>query len=211
MSASPPSLEIAAQPPPTPCEHGISERRPSVDLVAPPPRGSPPSVLRSFRPLPARQVKSPGLRPPRAIRGSPVPSSWFLTTSTTCSGTTARALLQPAADPGVHRVSRCGRLHPRSPKRRWPARPRRFPRCTHPAKILPIRSASLAHARALPPCRCSWWRPSCALVPKVSRFTATSCPPGLDFEGLFCEQVCCHRPPLPTTDDAVLPWASVLP
>ena len=50
-----------------------------------------------------------------------VPPSWFLTTSTACSGPTARALLQLAADPGVHHVSRNRPPSPTLSRRSWPA------------------------------------------------------------------------------------------
>lgn len=55
---------------------------------------------------------------PSCHRGSLVPSSWFLSTSTSSSGLTARALLQPAADPGVHRVSRRQPPAPALPRER---------------------------------------------------------------------------------------------
>jgi len=121
-------------------------------------------VLRSVRPLqtPRRNARSSALP---CHREGLVPSSWFRTTSTVSSGPTAQALLQPAADPGVHRVSRPAILHPGSRRNQLGQRTRaRASRRTHPSKMLPAGSASSAHratrrrrvhAKSLPPCRCA--------------------------------------------------------
>jgi len=182
---------------------------------------SPPSVLRSVRPLPASH-RSARPSAPSCHRGSLVPPSWFLTTSTVSSGLTARALLQPAADPGVHRVSV---IHSPAPDRSLsraarPAGSNTSPRCTHPAKMLPACSASLAH-RATRGCRVTRGR-SLRAVARGGAPAALSARRhrgsplrflhiALDFEVSLRRQVCRHRSPLPATDSSVLPWASVLP
>jgi len=114
--------------------------RPFVDSIASPPRGP----LRRFSVQSVHSRRAPKHSPsaPSCHRGSLVPSAWFLSTSTAFSGLTVRALLQPAADPGVHRVSLDLPPAPATPERVTGQRDRsRFPRCTHPAKILPISSA----------------------------------------------------------------------
>jgi hypothetical protein len=79
----------------------------------------------------------------------PVPSSWFLTTSTVSSASKRAGLLHPATDPGVHRVS-CVRSPPAS--RSCRGRATRSPRCVHPSKNSRDRSCS-ASPRPLPPRR----------------------------------------------------------
>jgi len=146
------AAEAAASSSSTPCKHAAS--------VADHPSTSPRLLLEvPLRRCSVRTVHSQPdderlafgpLVPPR----DRVPPSWFLTTSTACSGPTARALLQPAADPGVHRVACCERLHRPSPEGAGlPARPPRFPRCTHPAKISPL--AAPPHSPSPPKRRCS--------------------------------------------------------
>jgi hypothetical protein len=90
---------------------------------------------------------------------SPVPSSWFLTTSTASSALRVAGLLHPAADPGVHRVSACS--CPRSEDRDtggFPAMqvrtPRRSPR-RQPVRVT-ASVASLPFAARSPP-RLAWF------------------------------------------------------
>jgi hypothetical protein len=103
----------------------------------------------------------PSARP--CQRTGPVPPSWFLTTSTVYSGIAAQVLLQPAADPGVHRVS-CPSPPARPlPKEKTASTLPNLHTMHSPLKELPISSAILAHpiepessmchARTLPPCR----------------------------------------------------------
>jgi hypothetical protein len=83
-----------------------------------------------------------------------VPSTWFLTTSTACSGPTVRALLQLAPDPGVHRVSHCERLHRPSPEGACqPARPPRSRDALTPRRSSPL--AAPPHSPSPPKRRCS--------------------------------------------------------
>jgi hypothetical protein len=124
-----------------------------------------PSIDSPYRTsTPGCHVETRHLRPRGATRMGPVPPSWFLTTSTVSSVLTVRALLQPAADPGVHRVSRPSRLC-RTPEEAAFSRCGRSPRCSHPSKMLPVRSACSLTTRPrevsgvscsrspLPPCR----------------------------------------------------------
>jgi hypothetical protein len=121
-----------------------------------------PSIGAPYRTsTPGHLAETRHLRPRGATRMGPVPPSWFLTTSTISSVRTVRTLLQSAADPGVHRISRPLRLIARSRRRRSSQRGR-SPRCTHPSKVLPVCSAcflTMTPRRAsctrspLPPCR----------------------------------------------------------
>jgi len=96
----------------------------------------------------------------------------------------------------------------------------RFPRCTHPAKMLPTSSAfhrsphppKLMRSRVVAPSMTLHGRHRCrTLYPEASSFTVASFPLVFDFEVSFRWQVFHCRPPLPVTDSSVLPWASVLP
>jgi hypothetical protein len=145
--ASPPACEVDVSAS-GPAMLGLPLRQ-SVDFAASPPRGP----LRRFsaQSVHSRQVPKRLSSAPSCHRGSLVPSAWSLSTSTAFSGLTVRALLQLAADPGVHRVSLTRPPAPATPERATGQRDRlRFPRCIHPAKMLPTRSAvpcSLRHPK----------------------------------------------------------------
>jgi len=152
----------AAKPELSPARMQIRGLASSGDSVVSPPRGPLHrfSVSTVYSRMPCRNRTPFGPAAPTAW--DHVPPSWFLTTSTVFSGLTVRALLQLAADPGVHRVSLSLRLHPHSPEGGAPARRGRSPRCSHPSKMLPARSACFLTAplrrvsrsrSPLPPCR----------------------------------------------------------
>ena len=154
---------------------------------------SPPSVLRSVRPLPtSRRNAVPSA--PSCQRESHVPSSWFLTTSTASSGLTARTLLQPAADPGVHRVSTTRSPAPdRSRESSLASMNAPVPTAHSPREVSPcpqrlLRSPHhprvVRHARPLPPCRFTRWHPHCARGPRALRFTGAFSPPRSRLRGL---------------------------
>lgn len=86
------------------------------------------------------------LRPRGCHPRSPVPSSWFLTTSTASSAPRVAGLLHPAADPGVHRVSARGFL----------AETRHF-LCFPAVQVEPLEGiladSRTVSPRPLPPCR----------------------------------------------------------
>lgn len=158
-------------------------------LLEVPPVGSP------FRP------STPGAAPkrspsaPSCHRGSLVPSTWFLTTSTASSGLTVRALLQPAADLGVHRVSRFHHLplrHPRVPLVSLVGLVSHD--ALNPSKMLPTCSASphsphypkATRSREAAPSMTFHGRHRCrALCPEASHNTVASSPLVFDFEVLF--------------------------
>jgi hypothetical protein len=140
---------------------------------------SPPSVLRSVRPLPTRR-RNAGSSASSCHREGLVPPSWFLTTPTVSSGPTARALLQPAADPGVHRVSPT-----RAPASRTPegaARP--VSTCPFPTAHTPLEDSpcwqcllrSPRHPKATrsregaPSLPLYGWHRCCARCPEAPRF-----------------------------------------
>jgi hypothetical protein len=82
------------------------------------------------------------LRPRGVHPRSPVPPSWFLTTSTVSSASRVAGLLHPAADPGVHRVSARG-----VPARR-PRSSSASPRCrSNPPKKSSPKAATRHRAR----------------------------------------------------------------
>ena len=101
-----------------------SARRPSVDR----PFG------RLFRGHRARPLPEQDFRPVPSASGchsrSPVPSSWFRTTSTAFSARRLAGLLHPAADPGVRLVS-CPAETAHSPRRYLPSK-----NVTHPPSAL---------------------------------------------------------------------------
>lgn len=112
-----------------------SPRRPSVDSVASPSRGP----LRRFSVQRVYSRCAPKCSPlaPSCHRGSLVPSTWFLSTTTACSVLTTRALLQPAADPEVHRVSPGFPPAPPLPRELRPAWWFRFPTMHSPREVAP--------------------------------------------------------------------------
>lgn len=117
---------------------------PSVDLAASPPR----VPLRRFsdRFVHSRSSRrNAGSSAPSCQGGGLVPPSWFLATSAVFSEPAVRALLQPAADPGVHRVSRPELPANCSRRSRRPMNTCPFPAAPHPSKMLPAGSASSAH------------------------------------------------------------------
>lgn len=133
---------------------GPHECRPSVSFIRRLRRvsssGSPPScsvsAVHSQRP-----VETGHLRPSGAIRPGPVPPSWFLATSTVSSSRTVRALLQPAADPGVHRVSQPAKAFPtmRSPLEDAPRPQRLLPH--HPIRRWGVHGRLSLQSGLLPP------------------------------------------------------------
>jgi len=106
---------------------------------------APPSTVlsdASFEVTAARPLPESDFRPPPSASGcksrSPVPSSWFLTTSTAFSALQLAGLLHPAADPGVRLVS-------------CPAETGHSPRRYHPSKIPPTRRGHSGHPAPWPP------------------------------------------------------------
>jgi hypothetical protein len=154
---------------------------------------SPPPVLRSVRPLPTlRRNAVPSA--PSCHRESHVPSSWFLTTSTASSGLTARTLLQPAADPGVRRVSTTRSPAPDRSRESSQASmnasvptthsPREVSSCPQRLLRSPHHPRVVRHARPLPPCLFTRWHRCCARCPRASRFTVAFSPPRVRLRGL---------------------------
>jgi len=101
---------------------------------------------------------------------SPVPSPWFLATSTACSASQLAGLLHPAAGPGVHRVSRASRLtrHPIALARDGGSTGP-IPTVLSPLEGFPSSAAVRRHRRLLPPCRSTFQRPSAALAVSCRR------------------------------------------
>lgn len=97
--------------------------------------------------LPANRTPCPSA--PTVQGRSPVPSSWFLTTSTAFSATRLAGLLHPAANPGVRPVSP---LHPPSPFDDVGLP--RFPGTPPPLGVLPRSAAGAQSPAPLLPPRC---------------------------------------------------------
>ena len=110
------------------------------------------------------QTASPRFGPGGTTLRSPVPPSWFRTTSTVSSASRFAGLLHPAADPGVHRVSAPGArpdgrsavTRPRDagfepfeeiPADSRTASPRPLPSCRSPATTAPARGTPLPMRR----------------------------------------------------------------
>jgi hypothetical protein len=204
-SASPSRAETRADAS-RPHRSGFTWRR-HRDPVASPPRGSPPPVLRSVRPLPIER-RGAGPSASSCHRGGLVPPSWFLTTSAVYSGPTARALLQPAADPGVHRVSRPPPLHDGRSRRSCRTA---AGRCAFPTAHTPLEDAPCLQRRLRSPgTRERRSREGAAPVP-LPPFPEFIRGGVADFGASFRKQVCHRRLPFPAADGSVLPWASILP
>jgi hypothetical protein len=118
--------------------------------------------MTSWRPLPRDVPAAP--RPPGFPPESPVPSMWFLTTSTVSSAWKLAGLLHPATDHEVRRVS-CS-CRPDTAGEGGPVRSR-DPRGAHrtPRRMFPVDSRS-ASPRSLPSCR---WRAACGATVTPAR------------------------------------------
>ena len=133
----------------------------------------------SARPLPAMgKPITFGLRMPS---GSPVPTSWFLTTSPGFSAQRRAGLLHPAADPGVRRVSH------------GPAEAGRDPRdATTPRRIIPTaRSAPVTRSPGPPGVR-PRAEPRWNVIADATRATRDEVG---TFEALSARMVCDVRAP----------------
>jgi hypothetical protein len=161
---------------PAAVKHGHSEHRPSVDFVASPSRGplrrfsdrcassQPGASARPSEPSCHRELSSRprGFSPPRRVRR-------------TNGASVVAARSRPWGSP---RFPSQTPARTSSREKRSPSMSDRSPRCTHPVKSLPVRSASLTHHRSrrcdvtcglLPPCRSPIWRPDCARSPSRQR------------------------------------------
>jgi hypothetical protein len=156
-------------------------------------------------------------------RAGPVPPSWFLTTSTASSGITMRALLQLAADPGVHRVSRWSAparlvLTKRTPRQNATTdphdalTPRRYSPPSAPDSLTTPPRRAACHANLCPRAvlrRGTSDAPGCASAPRVllgGCSTTLSTSRLCSVDGSFAPVRRCQRP-----RRSVLPWASALP
>lgn len=112
--------------------------------LAPPPT-RPPCVH-------SHRVLRPGFGNEGAIPHRPVPSSWFLTTSTASSARKFAGLLHPAASPGVRRVSSRRRLRPETTRASYRTRSTRSPRRLFtPLEEFHPTAAVLRHRSRCPP------------------------------------------------------------
>jgi hypothetical protein len=110
---------------------GCLKERPSIDTTS-----------GGVAPASVRVVSHPTRRfGPTLPRVGRIPSPRFLTASTACATRKLAGLLQPAADPGVHRVL----LHPRL---RYRSRDRTSPPVLHPPELSPPSAASPASPQA---------------------------------------------------------------
>ena len=193
--------------------------RPSVDLVASPPRGTPPSFLLSARPLRIRRRNAESSALPCHREGSRsvlVVSHHLDGFLRTGGAGIVAARSRPLGSPCF--PSR----DPAPGSRKNPVVSDRVPFPTAPTPLedapcwqcllrSPLRPEARRSRGGAPSMPLRGWHRCRARFREVPRFTATSSPSTLGFEVSFRRQVCCRRLPFPATDSSVLPWASVSP